>query len=234
MASWVARFGVPETITSDRGTQFTSTSWSSLCSKLSVRHNTTTGHHPQANGLVERVHRQLKDALRARGAGTDWTTHLPWALLGLRAAPKEISGFSSAEAVFGQPLVLPGEWATCPKAPPLEFKERLSSSAPPATCQPRTYAEVAAQPPNRGLLVAKLVYIRRGRSAPPLAPAYTSPFRVVKSGPKFFLVEIGGCQEAVTVDRLKPHLGPSPLPAAVPPKRGQPPKSPASPPSASP
>jgi hypothetical protein len=53
----------------------------------------TTAYHPQANGLVERTHRQLKDALRARQAGVDWPAHLPWVLLGLRAAPKEVSGF---------------------------------------------------------------------------------------------------------------------------------------------
>jgi hypothetical protein len=69
-----------------------------------TRHVMTTAYHPQANGLVERTHRQ-----RAREAGSDWPAHLPWVLLGLRAAPKEVSGFSSAEAVFGQPLVLPGE-----------------------------------------------------------------------------------------------------------------------------
>ncbi len=98
LSSWVARFGVPETLTSDRGTQF-------FCSKLGMRHVMTTAYHPQANGLVVRTHGQLKDALRARQAGVDWPTHLPWVLLGLRAAPKEVSGLSSAEAVFGQPLV---------------------------------------------------------------------------------------------------------------------------------
>jgi hypothetical protein len=72
----------------------------------------TTAYHPQANGLVERAHRQLKDALRARGASTDWPSHLPWVLLGLHAAPKEISGISSAEAVFGGQLVLPGHYGT--------------------------------------------------------------------------------------------------------------------------
>ena len=33
--------------------------------------------------------------------------NLPWALLGLRAAPKEDSAVSSAEKVFGSPLTIP-------------------------------------------------------------------------------------------------------------------------------
>ena len=39
--------------------------------------------------MVERAHRQLKDALRAREAGAEWPDHLAWVLMGLRAAPKE-------------------------------------------------------------------------------------------------------------------------------------------------
>jgi transposase InsO family protein len=144
LSSWVARFGVPETLTSDRGTQFASASWTSFCSRLGTRHVMTTAYHPQANGLVERSHRQLKDALRAREAGVDWPAHLPWVLLGLRAAPKEVSGISSAEAVLGQPLVLPGELSTAVEASPTDFQRELASEAPPVTCQPRTYAEAVA------------------------------------------------------------------------------------------
>ena len=92
MSSWVARFGVPATLTSDRGKQFSSATWQQLCSRLGIQHIMTTSYHPQANGMVERVHRQLKDALRAREAGADWPDHLPWVLLGLRAAPKETTG----------------------------------------------------------------------------------------------------------------------------------------------
>jgi hypothetical protein len=222
VSAWIARYGVPHTVTSDRGTQFTSETWSRLCNNIGARHITTTAYHPQANGLVERLHRQIKDALRARQASTDWPDHLPWVLLGLRAAPKEISGVSSAEAVFGQPLVLPGEITTGTEESPLGFVERLASSKPPLTRQPRTYAEVVASPPNQPLQSAQLVYVRRGGASTPLASAYLGPFEVVKPGLKFFVVNVGGRQESISVDRLKPHLGPSPTTPASPPKRGRP------------
>ena len=35
---WIQRFGVPAVITSDRGAQFTSALWSSLCSLLGIHH----------------------------------------------------------------------------------------------------------------------------------------------------------------------------------------------------
>jgi hypothetical protein len=139
----------------------------------------TTTYYPQANGMVERVHRELKDSLRAQGASADWPLHLPWVLLGLHEVPKEISGLSSAEAFFRQPLVLPGELAPGPEASPRAFHTSLSSSSPPATCQPHTYVEVAAQPLAGNLQSSEWVYVKRGSSTPPLAPPYLGPYKVV-------------------------------------------------------
>ncbi len=65
IAAWVSRFGVPDVVTSDRGPQFTSAVWAVLCDKLNILHLQTTAYHPQSNGMVERFHRQLKNALRA-------------------------------------------------------------------------------------------------------------------------------------------------------------------------
>ena len=60
---WISRFGVPTIITSDRGTQFTSSLWSAICSLLNIRQNLTTTFHFQSKGIIERFHRQLKKIL---------------------------------------------------------------------------------------------------------------------------------------------------------------------------
>jgi len=222
ISTWVSRYGVPATITTDQGRQFTSALWAVLCSRLGMEHITTTAYHPQANGMVERAHRQLKDALRARLAGPQWPSHLPWALLGLRAAPKEDSAMSSAELLFGAPLTLPGQLLESPEEPLEQVVERLRSTQPPPT-RPITYAEVSAA--SQRILSAQYVYVRRCGVIPPLSPLYTGPFAVVARGPKVFKIQVGDRQESISVDRLKPHLGSSPVVPAAPPARGRPPSS---------
>ena len=79
----IAQFGVPADIISDRGPQFTSNLWTALSTLLGAQLHRTTAYHPQANGIVERFHRQLKAALRARLTGPDWMDELPLVLLGI-------------------------------------------------------------------------------------------------------------------------------------------------------
>ncbi|MFN9908616.1 MAG: DDE-type integrase/transposase/recombinase, partial [bacterium] len=76
-SGWIQRFGVPSVITSDRGAQFTSSLWTALCTILAILHVKTTAYHPQSNGMVERFHRRLKDALQARMMEPNWMSHLP-------------------------------------------------------------------------------------------------------------------------------------------------------------
>ena len=222
VAGWVSRFGIPAVMTTDRGVQFTSAVWSVLCQRLGIKHVTTTAYHPQSNGMIERFHRQLKDSLRARLASADWPSHLPWVLLGLRAAPKEDHNVSAAELLYGVPLALPGELIEVAEPPAATFLEHLRR--PPSAAlptRPLPGPPPTSEPPAN-LSNADFVFIRRGAPGLPLSPLYDGPYRVKDRGPKFFTLEIGGRQDRVTVDRLKPCLATEVLPA-VPPRRGRPP-----------
>ena len=56
---WVQLFGVPSTITSDNGCQFTSGIFQQLTQTWGIKTITTSPYHPESNGLVERLHRRL-------------------------------------------------------------------------------------------------------------------------------------------------------------------------------
>ena len=114
--NWVARFGVPEQMTSDRGTQFVSELWTAMSKLLGTQLNPTTAYRPQANGLIERLHRTLKASVKARLAGPNWIDELPWVLLGLRTTPKEDLNASPAELVY-RPIDSPWGFSTTVGSP---------------------------------------------------------------------------------------------------------------------
>jgi hypothetical protein len=91
--TWISCFGVPETITSDHGQQFTSNLWLQLCEMLNICCKQSSAYHPESNGAVERQHRHLKDAFCARAAAATWSEELPFVLFGLRVQPREDTVF---------------------------------------------------------------------------------------------------------------------------------------------
>jgi hypothetical protein len=62
--TWIFRFGAPQVIHSDRGTQFESSVFKCLLSKFKITKSRTTSFWPAGNGIIERAHRSLKDRLR--------------------------------------------------------------------------------------------------------------------------------------------------------------------------
>ena len=65
MTRIVCLHGVPRTIVSERGTQFTSKFWNQLHETLGTRLEFSTTFHPQTDGQTERVNKILEDLLRA-------------------------------------------------------------------------------------------------------------------------------------------------------------------------
>ena len=72
VAGWVARFGVPSVITTDRGGQTQSHLWQHLVQLLGTKQIWKVTYHPIANGLVECFHCQLMVALKCQCSQKDY------------------------------------------------------------------------------------------------------------------------------------------------------------------
>jgi transposase InsO family protein len=222
---WIQRFGVPAVITSDRGAQFTSALWGSLCSLLCITHQMTTAYHPQANGMVERLHRRLKDGLRARLSGPDWADQLPWVMLGIRSASPANGVLSPAEAVMGCQPILPGEFLEVEEAPNAVFLDRIRASALAA---PRPVLHNRLDQPFElptDLLSARMVLVRKDGVSTPLAARYDGPYLVLRRSLRVFTLQIGNKSELISTLRLKPAHASANAGVAVPPRRGRPPNA---------
>ena len=208
VSGWVSRFGVPSTITTDRGSQFESSLWSALMKFLGTTRIRTTSYHPQANGLIERFHRHLKGALRAQSLSHSWSESLPWVLLGIRTAIKEDLQFSTAELVYGTTLRLPGEFISPSSSfSPSDYTDyitRLRSfmadlkAIPPRTVS--TYPSFV----HPTLTTTTHVFVRRDSVKRPLQRPYDGPYKVLKRNDKFYTLDINGTHDTVSIDRLKP------------------------------
>ncbi len=213
--NWVSRFGVPNNITSDRGPQFTSQIWRGIANILGVDMNFTTPYHPQANGLVERLHRTLKSSLLAatNGGSTSWLEKLPWILMGLRSSIKIDSNLSPGEIVFGQPIKLPLIWSPTSKNIILDEKnfsnfmsEKIKSGfkgIKPFPFRHNIDRDKFVDSPKE-LLSAKFVFVKDNRITASFKSPYEGPYEVLKKFKKFFLLKMKNGNKKISIDRLKP------------------------------
>ena len=219
VSGWIARFGVPELITTDRGSQFESRLWTEVSKLLGTSRIRTCAYHPEANGMVERFHRQLKSALRTDDDAASWSDRLPLVLLGVRTALKEDLGCTAADLVYGCSLRLPGD-----------FLSPMSSdtSSDPASLASRLRAamsELRPTPPRPGsrqifisqdMQTCSHVFIRRDSHRSPFQYVYDGPYRVLSRDQHTVTIDRLGRRDTVTLARCKPAFTDN-MPAATPP-----------------
>jgi len=175
---------------------------------------------------VERFHRRLKDALRARAAGVDWYQHLPCVMLGIRSAWREGAEFTPAEAVYGAQPVLPGQFLAAPESPSPSFLADLQGVLTGRQPLPASHHSLPAPTVLPAeLLASRFVFVRRDGVQPPLAPRYDGPYLVLKRSLHTFRLQIGDREDVVSVLRLKPCHSPPDVAVALPPRRGRPPSA---------
>ena len=105
----ICRYGVPQQLHSDQGSNLNAEVNHKLCQLLGIERTRTTAYHPQENGQVERFNRTV-EAMLAKMVGehhSDWDKHLQKALFAYRTSLHESTGYSPYFVNFGRSPVLP-------------------------------------------------------------------------------------------------------------------------------
>ena len=204
----IARFGVPQDITSDRGAQFTSSLWSELGRTLGVQMQQTTAYHPQANRMIDDFTASSKVP----------SGHGLRILIGWIICPWYFLGYVQLGARI--PIALLPNWFTA-----LLFDSREKSWNPhhlksynllhffaifKSYCKmlfPHL-SNIIPHPNPTSLPLSfsstGFVYVRIDGHQNPLQLPYNGPFLIISTSDKYFTLDIHGRPDNVFVDKLKP------------------------------
>jgi transposase InsO family protein len=110
---WFSRYPRPQIIGYDGGSEFKHV-FAQTIANYGLVAKTTTAYNPQANGIIERVHQVVTDALRTfeleeqnLDEKDPWTPFLQAACFAIRSTYHTTLGATPAQLVFGRDMILP-------------------------------------------------------------------------------------------------------------------------------
>jgi transposase InsO family protein len=107
------RFGVPNSIITDNGSQFKGRKFLEFCDKFHIHVDWAVVAHPQTNGQVERANNMILQGLKPRifdrlnKSCRKWLQEVPVIVWSLRTTPSRATGFTPFFLVHGAEAILP-------------------------------------------------------------------------------------------------------------------------------
>ena len=210
---WVSMFGIPDILVSDQGRQFEGILFQELMKQLGIDKRRTTAYHPQSNGMIERQHKTMKEALTSLCAGVTnrWEEVLPTVLLAMRTAINDL-GLSPSLMVFGEQIQIPrllvsGEH-TFAEASPDGFVKDLMAEMTVIRDLVLQCDDTLKGPsdPNshKQEFNAKWVWLKVAVYKGALRAKYAGPYEVISVDFPCVVIRKDGQDIRVNVDRVKP------------------------------
>ena len=114
-AEYLLKYGIPQQVLSDRGSQFTGYIFKILCKLFGIDKIFTSAYHPETNGMIERFHRFLKERLRIIAQDyeldfinyDDWDIYIPEIEFAYNNTINDMTGTAPYEVVYGHLLNTP-------------------------------------------------------------------------------------------------------------------------------
>ncbi|KAM9385851.1 uncharacterized protein KZ484_007430 [Pholidichthys leucotaenia] len=206
LASLFARWGTPNTLTTDNGPQFVSGAFEEFWSSRGVEHVKTAFYHLQANGGVKRFNKTLKNGLRAHLAdGFTFSDALQSALFHYRASVHATAGCSPAALMMGRELPLPVNHLRLPVVSPQRNMEALRSRVTGQQCKMKQQFDKKHRARDHGLRERDRVWIKHPVRTHKLQPLWTGPQQIARQrGPDTFELDDGSRWHASRLRCLLP------------------------------
>nr|XP_029145797.1 uncharacterized protein LOC114924690 [Arachis hypogaea] len=107
----ITRFGIPEVVISDNGTQFTDKKFMEFLSGLGIKQKFSSVEHPQTNGQVEAANKVILLGLKKRldSKKGNWADEFPSVLWSYRTTEQSATGETPFRLTYGVDAVIPVE-----------------------------------------------------------------------------------------------------------------------------
>lgn len=190
---YISIFGIPKTILTDQGTNFTSDLFKKTCDFLKIKNLWSSPYHPQTQGALERSHSTLKEYLKSyiNDEQTNWPRYIYTAMLAYNTTIHTTTHYSPYELMFGTKPFIPNSiydgtlGATypdyvrmlqgrlkCSREKALDFIKRSKETS-------KTYYDTRTRPIQ--YKVGDYVYLKNHlRLRKALSPIWKGPYKVVK------------------------------------------------------
>ena len=203
---WIAVYGVPTELFCDRGTNFTSLAFKQLNQFLGTKLIFHKSYSPRSAGIIEKLNRSVKTALRCHENNASWVLNLSIVNLFL----KNLLGddrLSCAQVVFGQQLTLPA-MVFEPDSGELTSEEARQMLTFVRECPPRPIrnhpvGQIQTLP---GLETATHVFVKCEPPLTAFAKRYHGPYALIELRRKSATICKNGALYEVNREKLKPYF----------------------------
>ena len=218
---FITKFGMPQCILTDQGSNFTSDLFKNLCKLFKIKKINTTAYHPQSNGALERSHQTFKDYLKhfTKPTQTDWDKWIHLSTFSYNTTNHTSSNYTPFELVFGNEAKTPSSLKSDPK---------FSYSIDDYIDNLKTKLQVSWKHANENLINSKnksktfydqklikpsfkvgdKVLLLNEKSSKGLSkklcPSYTGPYEILELKGVNVIIKIRNKSTTVHVNKLKP------------------------------
>lgn len=216
--NFILRFGIPDEIVSDQGTEFLASTLTQTCKLLQIKKLNSTAYHHQTIGALENSHKTLGAYLRMQIAKnpTNWSSWIPFWCFSYNTSVHTETRYAPYELVFGKTANLPSNLLREVDplynfdSYPLELKYRLQQACADAKSNLMTSKGKRKTVYDRKSSIVNYKsgdkVLLKNNSGTKMDALYNGPFTVISEQSPNILLDIENKQVLVHKNRVKKYF----------------------------